>query len=793
MKYFKQASSDLVFTRSYSKWDPTKNRREIWPETVQRYLDFINSERGSVIPSKVLRKIQEYVLSCAVMPSMRALWAAGDAARKDNTTMYNCSYLAVDSVEAFSECLYILMCGTGVGFSVEQTNVLKLPSIPNDIQASQQTFVIPDDKAGWADSVKVLMNGLYSGQDIQMDYNQLRPQGARLATMGGKSSGPAPLANLHGFIRNTFYKAKGRQLTSLEAHDIMNEIASIVVVGGVRRSSQISISDLTDTEMRNAKVGFNFPVRRYMANNSAVYNDKPNAIDFLKEWAALAESGSGERGIFNRGSALKNKPKRRNLEEYHIVGTNPCQPAFAKITLADGREVTMGELKVGDVLLNCYNKETVVLKKWSTGIKPVYAYGFEGGSFVGTENHKVVINKEDEQIEKSEIENLYLNKHIGVISTVFGYRPLNSKVYLGEFEVFDITVSDDTHTYTTNGAHVSNCGEITLRNMEFCNLSEVVIRAEDDLDSLLDKVECATWIGVIQSSFTNFPYLRKQWQDNCNEERLLGVSLTGQMDNPDVLTEGNLKALKARALKVSKRAAEIMGISASAAVTCVKPSGTVSQLVDAASGIHPRFDKFYIRRYRLSSMDALYKLLRAEKVPLSPENGQRYKDYTKAEKVYKETGNEIEAKKVCSIFRPGEEYIEDFVNTWVVSYPIKAPENSITVKDVTAIEQLEHYKRIQTYWCEHNASITVYVKPDEWFEVGNWVYKNWDIVNGVSFLPYSEHTYEQAPYESITEEEYNKLLAKQKNIDYSKLSQFELEDETKGNSEYACVGNSCEL
>lgn len=621
---FPNDASKFVYIRTYSRWIEDLKRRETWPETVDRFLNFVVKERADLIPDKVLKKIKEKLLAFEVMPSMRAMWAAGDAASVDNTTLYNCSYLGLDTPVAFAEMFYILMCGTGVGYSVEKDFIEKLPSVPAIHIEQKETIVVEDSRAGWADSVKSLMSSLYEGKDIDFDYSQVRPKGARLKTMGGRASGPAPLITLHSYIREVFSQAQGRKFTSLECSDIANQIADSVVVGGVRRSSQISLSNLDDEIMRNTKI-WPFPPRRFMSNNSAVYYTKPTAVDFLKEWSALALSGTGERGIFNLEGARKTSPKRRNSDL--IKGTNPC-------------------------------------------------------------------------------------------------------------------------------------GEILLRDKEFCNLSEVVVRAEDDLDDLLEKIETATWLGVIQSTFTNFPYLSKKWKKNCDEERLLGVSLTGQMDNPNLLTASALKAMKNKAVKVAKHAAEQMKINTPVAVTCVKPSGTVSQLVDSASGIHTRYAKHYIRRYRISSTDPLCKMLKDQSIVLKPENGQ-------------------EDQKEPA--------------TYVLSFPIKAPEASKTRNELTAIEQLEWYKTVQSNWCEHNASMTVYVKDEEWFEVGNWVYQNWDYINGVSFLPYDGGRYKQAPYEEITEEEYNKLVVKQIEIDYTQLSKYELEDNTEGAKMYNCTGDKCEI
>ena len=620
---FKNEVSEFIYKRTYSRWLDEEARREDWPETIERFIGFVISERPD-IPEKTINKIRKYMVEFSVMPSMRFLWAAGPAAKKDNTCIYNCSFAKINSVDAFAECLYILMCGTGFGFSVEQEEVDKLPAIP-EIRSGRalKKVMIADSKPGWADTVKILMQSLYDGQNLHFDYSEIRPEGARLMTMGGRASGPQPLIKLHDFIRETMHNAQGRQLTSLECHDICNQIAEIVVVGGVRRSSQISLSDLHDKDMRHAKE-WPYPIKRAMANNSAIYREKPSAAEFLKEWASLALSGTGERGIFNLQAAQNKAPPRRYAPL--IQGTNPC-------------------------------------------------------------------------------------------------------------------------------------GEIMLRDMQFCNLSEVVVRADDDLDTLLDKVETATWLGVIQSSFTNFPYLRKEWKKNCDVEALLGVSLTGQMDNPSVLSSDALSALKSRVLRISRKASSILGTKMPAATTCVKPSGTVSQLVDSASGVHPRYSQYYIRRYRISTNDPLFTMMRDVGIPCNPENGQNKED----------------------------------ANTWVLEFPVKSPDGCITRKDVTALDQLKHYKNLQHNWCEHNASMTVYVRDDEWFEVGNWVYQNWEIINGVSFLPYDGGHYKLAPYEEIDVHSYERLIKDLPVIDYNKLSKYELEDNTEGKNEFACVGDKCDI
>ena len=621
---FVNDAAEFVYYRTYSKWNKENQRRETWPETVDRTIEFLKSERGKLIPPKVFKKIKEGMLNFAVLPSMRLVWSAGEAAKKSNVCLYNCSFLPVDSVEAFAECLYILCCGTGVGFSVESKYTSKLPIISKfDLSYNPKTCKVGDSKEAWADSVKFLMQNLYEGKDLLFDYSAIRPKGTPLKTMGGRASGPEPLAVLHAFIKEVFNKAQGRQLTSLECHDIMNKIAEIVVVGGVRRSSQISLSDLNDEEMRYAKV-WPFPQHRAMANNSAVFLGKPTAVEFLKEWSALASSGTGERGICNLETARKNSPKRRNSSM--ITGTNPCF-------------------------------------------------------------------------------------------------------------------------------------EILLRSYEFCNLSTIIVKQDDDLETLLEKVETATWIGIIQSSFTDFPYLRKQWKKNCEEERLLGVSLSGQMDNPNLLSEEALKAMKAKAIKVAKRASEKLGINMPTAITCGKPEGTTSQLVCSGSGAHAWYSPYFIRRYRISGNDPLFKMMKDQGFEFSPENGQT----------------------------------KEKANTWVVSFPIKAPDTAKFRNDLTALDQLEWYKKVQTNWCEHNQSITVYVKDHEWFDVGNWVYNNWDMCVGVSFLPYDGGHYKQAPYEEITKEQYQKMIDSFPKIDYTKLVEYEKEDNTEGAKTYACVGDKCIL
>lgn len=620
---FANQAAEFIYVRSYSHWLDDKKRRETWPETVKRYVDFLRKHRGSTVPEYLFQEIEGAILRFEIMPSMRAMWSAGAAAEKDNLTMYNCAFAKIDSIDSFAECLYILMCGAGFGFDVSREAVEHLPLIPPVISTTSNIHLVDDSREGWADSVKFLMKALYSGENLLFDYSSVRPKGMRLKTMGGRASGPEPLMALHDFIREVFVGAQGRRLKPIECHDICNKIAEIVVVGGVRRSSEISLSNLNDTDMRDAKV-WPFPAHRAMANNSVIYTSKPSWEQFQVEWKALEQSGTGERGIFNLHAAKANAPVRRNAEL--IAGTNPC-------------------------------------------------------------------------------------------------------------------------------------GEILLRSMQFCNLSEVVVRDTDDIDTLLRKVRLATIVGAIQSTFTYFPYLRPDWARNCEEERLLGVSLTGIMDAPSILTKETLSMLKNIAKATSRDMAEMLHINAPVAVTCIKPSGTVSQLTNSASGMHPRYAKFYIRRFRISGMDPLYKMMRDQGFTFIPEVGQ-----------------------------------EDDPQTWVVQFPIAAPDRAVTREAVSAIDQLELYKLLQESWSEHNSSLTVYIRShQEWKAVGEWVWDNWNTIKGVSFLPYSDFYYKLAPYEEITAQQYEQLCLGQHTVDYKCLSYYEMEDTTEGAKTFACVGDRCEL
>jgi len=634
MKELPSDYQKFIHTSRYARWIEKEKRRETWGETVKRYFDFfethLRENNNYNLPKELREELEEAVLNLEIMPSMRALMTAGEALRRDNTAGYNCSYVAVNRVRAFDEILYILMCGTGVGFSVERQYVEKLPTIAENFSASDTTIIVEDSKAGWAKAYKELVSLLIGGQIPKWDISKIRPAGARLKTFGGRASGPRPLEDLFKFTVDTFKRAAGRKLTSIECHDIICKIAEIVVVGGVRRSALISLSNLTDERMRDAKSGawWNENPQRALANNSVAYKEKPEIGVFMDEWVALYKSKSGERGIFNRDA---------------------CRRTVSK--LGDRR--------------------------------------------------------------------------------------------------------DSTYEFGTNP-----CSEIILRDREFCNLTEVVVRPEDTLESLKRKVRLASILGTWQASLTHFPYLSSEWAKNCKEEALLGVSLTGILDNAMMRTINNLpstlSSMKDHAVATNKEWAKKIGINPAAAITCIKPSGTVSQLTDAASGIHARHNEYYIRTVRADRKDPLCQMMIEMGFPAEP----------------------------C-VMKPD--------HTMVFSFPMKA-EGSVTRNDMTAIEHLELWLTYQRHWCEHKPSITITVREHEWMEVGAWVYKHFDEISGISFLPHSDHSYRQAPYQDCTKEEYTSALdSMPKNVDWTLLSQYEKEDKTVGAQTFACSGDKCEL
>jgi ribonucleoside-triphosphate reductase (thioredoxin) len=619
----------FIATSRYARWlDGNYQRREDYSETVDRYITHV--VKPVVKDNNVLTEIWKAILDLEVMPSMRGLMTAGPAFSRDNTCGYNCSYLPVDDPKSFDEAMFILLCGTGVGFSVERQFISKLPEVPN-LFDSETTVVVKDSKEGWAKGFRQVLALLWAGEIPKWDTSAVRPAGAKLKTFGGRASGPEPLEELFAFAIATFSASQGRKLNSLECHDLMCKVGEVVVVGGVRRSAMISLSNLSDDRMRHAKSGqwWDTQGQRALSNNSTAYTEKPDSESFMREWLSLMESKSGERGIFNREASQKQAAKNGRRDADYEFGTNPCS-------------------------------------------------------------------------------------------------------------------------------------EIILRPYQFCNLTEVVIRDTDTIEDLERKVRLATVLGTVQSSYTKFPYLRKIWQRNTEEERLLGVSLTGIMDNPLTTTankglEETLEHLRGIAIKTNTQWASRLGIPRSAAITCVKPSGTVSQLVDSASGIHTRHSPFYIRTVRGDNKDPLTQFMIDQGVPNEPAIGKES-------------------------------------STTVFSFPIKAPEGAVTRREVTALDQLNTWLIYQRHWCEHKPSITVSVREDEWMEVGAFVYKHFDEMSGVSFLPMDDHVYKQAPYQDITEDEYEELVSDfPQSIDWSALTEYELEDSTVGSQTFACSGDTCEI
>lgn len=618
---------EYIHLSRYARWLEGEKRRETWEETVSRYTNFFAARFPELYPAD---RINKSIGALRTMPSMRALMTAGPALDKDEMAGFNCSYVAVDHVRAFDEILYILMCGTGVGFSVERQFINNLPTVSEDFHQSDTLITVKDSKIGWASAFRELVSMLYAGQIPKWDVSKVRPAGAKLKTFGGRASGPKPLVDLFNFTTAMFKKAAGRKLNSVECHDLVCKVADIVVVGGVRRSALISLSNLSDDRMRVAKSGqwWVDNGQRALANNSAAYTEKPDMEIFLEEWMALIQSKSGERGIFNRVAAKKKAAEFDRRDPNHEFGTNPC-------------------------------------------------------------------------------------------------------------------------------------GEIILRSAGLCNLTEVVIRAGDTLEDLMDKVEVATIMGTFQSSLTNYRYVRNVWKRNAEEERLLGVSMTGIMDH-EVLSKPSdeaaqwLTQLREHAVKTNAKWAKKLGINASVAITTVKPSGTVSQLVDSASGIHPRYSQHYIRTVRADKKDPLAQFMRAEGFPVED----------------------------C-VMKPD--------TTDVFAFPVRGPAHAVFRNDMSAIQQLEHYLMFKRFWCEHNPSITVYVRDHEWLAVGDWVYNNFDDVGGVSFLPHTDHVYQQAPYTECSEAEYEELTGKMPTVAWSKLQEFEKEDSTESSKTLACSAGACEL
>lgn len=629
-KYFKTPYQEFIFYQFYSRWREDIGRRETWMEAIDRFMDYMKENMGKKLTPAEYDELRLAILNQEVCPSMRLLWSAGKACRSTNVCAYNCAYVAPVNWRDLSEIMYVSMCGAGCGFSVEPENVGKFPQIQKQTGEMAPKIVVEDSKVGWCKAFVAACEVWESGKDVEIDYSQVRPAGAKLATMGGRASGPAPLQELMQFTRRKILARQGRRLTTLDLHDVICQIGLIVVAGGVRRSALISLSALDDYEMRDAKKGAFWQTdgQRSMANNSAVYEVKPSAEEFLQEWTALVTSHAGERGIFNRGDLKTQVPARRwaNLKDKKQVGVNPC-------------------------------------------------------------------------------------------------------------------------------------GEIYLQSKQFCNLTSIVIRPHDNLEALKRKMRLATILGTYQATLTHFDYLSKEWRDNCQKEQLLGVSLTGYFDNKLVRTDKTLETLREEGVKTNKKYAKRFGTNESAAITCVKPHGNSGQLLGVGSGMHTWYSKYYIRRVRISVTDPLLQLAKDQGVPVHPEVG----------------------------------YSTSNASTMVLEFPCKAPEGALVNKDISALQMLEEWKRLKTKFTEHNPSVTIYVGDNEWMEVANFVYENWNIVGGLSFLPRSNHVYQLAPYEEITKEEYERRSQELREIDFSKLVLYEKQDQTIGAKELACVGGVCEI
>ena len=949
MKNNKQLSdySNFIATSRYARWLEEENRREMWDETVTRYTDFMRERTPESLQNKI-KDVHKGILNLELAPSMRALMTSGPALERCNVAGFNCAYLPVDSLRSFDETMYILLCGTGVGFSVERQYTDKLPSVNEHFEESGTVISVADSKAGWARALRELIALLFSGQIPKWDTSKVRPAGARLKTFGGRASGPEPLIDLFNFVIRVITSAAGRKLRPIECHDLICKIAEVVVVGGVRRSALISLSDLEDSEMAKAKAGqwWESHPHRALANNSAVYDGKPSVGKFMSEWTSIYESKSGERGIFNREAVTRQAARNgRRVVEGHIFGTNPCVTGetflltkkghvpirdvvgeeveawngeewspvvpfstgvnpIMRVELSDGTSIECTpyhkwltwtgwnrggkeerketqQLKAGDKLSKYGLPSSVAWNTTSQDDVNFYSQGFYSGdgnknrnfSWIYADKHKCVprlkgeVKGHIEEIDRSRwvhgrmkdkdfvpsakvghsvsdrlswlaglidsdgckvsysnsdslqigsidfnflsdvklmLSTLGVNAKINKmkdagVSDIKGIEYNTQSVYRilitcsdtqhllslglklervnirkGEVQrdarrfvtvvsVEDLQYEEETFCVTDeiagratfNGVVTGNCSEIILREFEFCNLSEVVVRKDDTQKTLKRKLDLAVFLGTYQSTLTDFKYLRKIWANNCNEERLLGVSLTGNFDNRPLI-EGkiDLVALKKYAVERNKVYAEAFGIPQSVAVTCVKPSGTVSQLVDAASGLHPRHSAFYRRTIRGDNKDPMTQFL-------------------------KDSGVEFEP---C-VMQPN--------NTTVFSFYVEAPKGSLTRDDITAEDHLNVWMRYQEDWCEHKPSVTVNVRENEWPKLGGLVYDNFDVMTGIALLPHSDHVYAQAPYQEITEEEYNN--APKYDIDWNKLREYELEDTTTGSQELACTGGVCEI
>lgn len=762
MKNTNQLLSDFQFFDKYSRFNYEKGRRETWEEAVDRSVSYLRELSENKLPEEDYNQIRKYMLEKKAFPSMRLFAMAGEAARRDNASIYNCSAIGIDSIDSMVEVMALCMSGCGVGFSVEDKYISKLPVVLAAEKNWEQVeyYTVPDTTDGWLNSFRYGLESWFDGGDIEFDYSEIRPAGSVLKIKGGRASGPTPLMELHDFSRKTIQAAVGRRLTSLEVHDIVTKIADCVVSGGVRRSALISLFDYNDEPMRHAKDNgwWKESPQRANANNSIVINKELSKEEISGLFMTMHEGGGGEPGWHVRKNVNKMNPERRTDRDDWLL--NPCQPDFAVVLKKDVGEVLISELQVGDFIYSEDGWVQVVRMK-NNGRKNVNVYSVDGyGVFIGTPDHKVKINEQKVEIRTAYYNGIpipVLNEKSGEIS----YKAIDSMVSIGMYNVYSLTVDGPSHTYWTSGLSVCNCGEVNLRgDGQMCNLSQAITRPEDTLDSLAEKVKIASIIGTIQSTATSFPYLRSQWKENCEEERLLGVDVTGQLDAPQLFTPENLLYLKSIAVETNKKYAAILGVNESTAVTCNKPSGNSSLLFDCSPGLHSRWSDYYIRRFRVNAKSPLRYILEYSGMTLYPENGQQY----------------------------------DTASSLVVEFPVKSPDGAITNGSRTAVEQCEWWKMNKLYWTEHNPSVTILYSNDEINDVIDWLFNNQDIIGGMSFLPRDDHYYPLAPYEKITKEQYEEMIQHVPEIDWEYLlPYFENEDNTTIAQELACMSGTCEI
>ena len=776
--FFPTALQQFQFFDKYSRFNYALGRRETWVETVDRAVDFLvelteattGQRRGEVV--EWLRGDgREMMLRMEALPSMRLLAMAGEPVRRQNLALFNCSYVSVDAPQAWVEMLIISMSGCGVGFSVERKYIDKLPSVATQTGRCVD-HVVNDSTDGWAEALRLgLQSWFVDGVDVRYDFSQVRPAGAPLKTKGGRASGPDPLRLMLLAIRSIILSRQGQRLRDTDAHTISCHVGQAAVQGGMRRTAMISLSDADSTDMARIKQGNYDPVL-WNANNSSVWHDGVDDLTILRHFVEMDEGKNGERGIFSRDAAMATMPERRRAVWPQGVdaGTNPCQAGFATVLTPDGIR-TFDDIEVGSTIWSV-QQWTKVIRKIETGIKPVNVYVTHGGHFIGTENHHVI--SDGQRVEARYAmgidgaawpEDLNTEGRAQFYSDRISMQSyqIEHVIPIGHHRVYDITVDAPEHTYWTGGLLVSNCGEIVLRSSgQLCNLSIAVARADDTIASLTRKVKAAAIFGTIQSTATNFPGLRPVWKENCDAERLLGVDINGQLDCPlfsdfAYVVRENYAHFRHAAVEQNRDTAAALGINASTAVTCVKPSGNSSTLLDCSPGLHPRHAAYYIRNVRVSSHSPVYKVLRDAGAPLSPENGQTAETAT----------------------------------TWVCSFPCKAPDGATVKADETAMDQLERWLLCKQWYTEHNPSVTIVYKPHELVEVAAWVGRHRDIVGGLSFLPYSGAAYEQMPYVEISREEYETRAAAFPLIDWSKLVYYEDRDLTTAAQELACAAGAC--